>query len=1340
MKARFFNIIQILTISLLLPFGKLTGQDLCIPVGWATQNGGTTGGGNASPVTVTTLSALQTEVNSSAAKVIYVSGTIGNGVSTRINVKANKTIIGLPGATILGGFDLNAGNIIIRNLKIYGPGSVDVNGVDCITIEGDAATHIWIDHCELYDGQDGNLDISNGADLVSITWCKFGYTANSQNHQFCNLIGSSDTRYTDRGKLRVTFMYNRWAEGCAERMPRVRFGQVHVVNNLFDSPQASYCVRAGFEANILVESNYFDHVRNPIDLFNNDFTAVTALNNYLDGATGTSSGSGTAFTPPYSLETSPASLVKAIVSSATCGAGAIMPSPNECPCLGIYALTTAVSPVGTGSISRAPDFSLYAPGSSVSLTANAISGYYFVNWLGTDSLATSNPVSVVMNSNRTITANFAPITAPVLIADTIQPYYPFSSSSRLLIPAGSSKTAYVGAVINDPTDPFATVGIRFTAMGFNPSLQVTSSNSAVINPAQINIIQTGNQFVLRGSPAGIGYATLTVKATNSAGSSSSYTIKLAVSAASAFPGQTTFFSGTSDGSAAAETDSNWMFVADDEDNLIRLYNRNLSGQPVYSFDAGTAVGASAECDFEGASLSKKFNPGRRIYWIGSLGNNKDGVLKADRNVVIATNIQDTGSAATLSMQSYHKGFRNSLITWGNNLGWNFTASAASGIAPKRIDGFNVEGLTVCTGGDTAYIGFRAPLVPVSGVTPTASNRKYAVLAPVTNFETLMNGSGLVTGSISTGAPILFDLEGNSIRSIERIGNGSYLITAGLYTGGGTPAVYMWNGIVPANSGQTPISVNSSGATLIKLNLSGLSQLAQISSNGDAEGHPEGMLARINGNQLQIDLISDNGTVDFYNDGTEAKSLPNAPHKKFRNDRFNWSLDSTVLLQLSYLGTGSGEVTLNPPGGSYPFGSTVQLTATATNGRFDGWTGDINSSSNPVSILMDGNKSVNAIFTLSNPRKKVAYVTDPAGATYVNDTRILPALRADSNLLITEINATATGIDYSSYDAVIFSEIPNSTAAGVAALEGINKPFLMMKVHSYKNATGAWNWTSSSTAYGQNATETTIVVANKYHPIFTGVNFVNTSEVALLSTVLSSKGLTYMDPAAFTSPSGGLPQNVAQVKNNAAQSCILQIPAGTTIGGTLIPKDFIQIGLNGASYTQVTNDGVRVVLNAVYYLLKLPLNPQVELCPGNGNFQLPADISGASYQWYWDSTGTSFNFLPVTDNAMFSGAQTSTLSVTNFPGRLTGTKLRVQAGGNNGNDYTIRFVANWQGTADTLWSNPANWECNILPDRYTDVRIKKNAAQLNQPAAVRTLQVQQPGKLEVAAPFNLIIYE
>jgi len=108
-------------------------------------------------------------------------------------------------------------------------------------------------------------------------------------------------------------------------MPRVRFGKVHVVNNVFNSTVAAQCVMAGFEADLLVESNVFENVTKPIDLMDNTFTAITSRRNIFTNTTGNTAGSGTAFTPPYSLTIDSAANVKSLVIQS---AGATLTSPT----------------------------------------------------------------------------------------------------------------------------------------------------------------------------------------------------------------------------------------------------------------------------------------------------------------------------------------------------------------------------------------------------------------------------------------------------------------------------------------------------------------------------------------------------------------------------------------------------------------------------------------------------------------------------------------------------------------------------------------------------------------------------------------------------------------------------------------------------------------------------------------------------------------------------------------------------------------------------------------------------------------------------------------------------
>jgi len=70
-----------------------------------------------------------------------------------------------------------------------------------------------------------------------------------------------------------------------------------------------------------------------------------------------------------------------------------------------YTLTTSVSPTGAGTVSLNPAGGVYTAGTQVTLTAQANSGYVFSSWSG-DLSGTTNPATITMNSNKTVTANF----------------------------------------------------------------------------------------------------------------------------------------------------------------------------------------------------------------------------------------------------------------------------------------------------------------------------------------------------------------------------------------------------------------------------------------------------------------------------------------------------------------------------------------------------------------------------------------------------------------------------------------------------------------------------------------------------------------------------------------------------------------------------------------------------------------------------------------------------------------------------------------------------------------------------------------------------------------------
>lgn len=268
-------------------------------------------------VTVTNADELSRACRLAGPTIIQVQGNFDSG---NPRVFANKTIIGLGrGAGLIGGVTLDerGTNVVIRNLII-----TSIGGNDGISIRG--GTNVWIDHCTFHDCADGSLDITGGADFVTVSWCKFTYSINT-GHNFVNLIGSSDS---DVGEFHVTFHHNWWSTGCIERMPSVRFGTVHLFNNYYNAPGNNYCIRTRIDAEVLVENNYFENVQNPWERFITTGTPgkLRVSGNIRVNTTEITDedrvippGNDVVFTPPYPYTLESGASVKASVSA---GAGA----------------------------------------------------------------------------------------------------------------------------------------------------------------------------------------------------------------------------------------------------------------------------------------------------------------------------------------------------------------------------------------------------------------------------------------------------------------------------------------------------------------------------------------------------------------------------------------------------------------------------------------------------------------------------------------------------------------------------------------------------------------------------------------------------------------------------------------------------------------------------------------------------------------------------------------------------------------------------------------------------------------------------------------------------------
>ncbi|CAM5683713.1 pectate lyase family protein [Streptomyces chartreusis] len=318
--------------------------------GYATQNGGTTGGAGGQTVRATTGTQIHAALCSRAASntpiTIEVEGTINHGNTAKVsgdscNTAAgvielkqisNVTLVGVGSGAVfdqLGIHIRESSNIIIQNVTVRNvkkSGSPTSNGGDAIGMESDVR-NVWVDHATLLasggesEGYDGLFDMKDNTQYVTLSYSIL------RNSGRGGLIGSSES---DLSNGYVTFHHNRY-ENIDSRAPLLRGGTAHAYNNHYVSlNESGINSRAGAKAK--VDNNYFEDSKDVLGTFYTDQRGYWQVSgNVFDNVTWSSPGaenypagpnpqSNTTVSIPYSYTLDPAACVPDVVSR-TAGAG-----------------------------------------------------------------------------------------------------------------------------------------------------------------------------------------------------------------------------------------------------------------------------------------------------------------------------------------------------------------------------------------------------------------------------------------------------------------------------------------------------------------------------------------------------------------------------------------------------------------------------------------------------------------------------------------------------------------------------------------------------------------------------------------------------------------------------------------------------------------------------------------------------------------------------------------------------------------------------------------------------------------------------------------------------------
>ncbi|KAJ1266870.1 hypothetical protein BS78_07G012700 [Paspalum vaginatum] len=122
-------------------------------------------------------------------------------------------------------------------------------GTDGDAIRLVSSRKVWVDHNSLSRCEDGLLDVTVGSTDVTVSNNWFF------DHDKVMLLGHDDAHADDR-RMRVTVAFNRFGPNVNQRMPRIRHGYAHVVNNLYEGWR-DYAIGGSKQPSVKSQGNLF---------------------------------------------------------------------------------------------------------------------------------------------------------------------------------------------------------------------------------------------------------------------------------------------------------------------------------------------------------------------------------------------------------------------------------------------------------------------------------------------------------------------------------------------------------------------------------------------------------------------------------------------------------------------------------------------------------------------------------------------------------------------------------------------------------------------------------------------------------------------------------------------------------------------------------------------------------------------------------------------------------------------------------------------------------------------------------------------------------------------------
>jgi uncharacterized repeat protein (TIGR02543 family) len=578
----------------------------------------------------------------------------------------------------------------------------------------------------------------------------------------------------------------------------------------------------------------------------------------------------------------------------------------------INTYTLSLTSGGNGTLAASPVRATYDHGTNVSITATPSAGYHFTQWTG-DASGSTNPLSVTMNANMSITGSFAINNYPLTVNIT-------GSGSVAQTPnqAGYDHGTTVQLTAT-PEVGYHLVSWSGAASGSTNPLSVlmdqpkTITATFAINTYTLGITTVGNGSVLK-SPD---------QATYDHGS---------VVMLSPSPGQAQHFVGWS-GDASGTTDP-LPVTMDGNKNITATFAINTYTLDVVTSGNGTVAKSPNQASYDqGTVVSVTATPAEGHHFVGWSGD-----------------ASGTANPLTLTLD----GNRSITATFAINTYSLDVNSVGNGTVTRNPDralydhGTSVT-LTAVPAAGHSLVGWSGDASGATNplVITTDANKAITATFAINTYPLTVNVTGSGSVARSPDQPV-YD-HGTSVTLTATAAVGYHFVN--------------WSGDASSTLDAVSVTMNGPKTVTATFAINTYALNVSVSGSGSVAKSPD-QPAYNHGTSVTLTATPSAGWhfTGWSGDLTGAANPAAITMDAVKNVTATFAID---LMTLDVSTVGSGSVTKSPDQATYNYGSVVTLTAVPGAGyHFVDWSGDETGTTNPLSVTMSTNKSVIATFEIN----------------------------------------------------------------------------------------------------------------------------------------------------------------------------------------------------------------------------------------------------------------------------------------------------------------------------------------------------------------------------------------